>query len=300
MRIVLLVALSLAACQSADHRSGGAASASRSVTDDAGRTVQVPFPATRVVSLAPSLTELVFALGGGSRLVGRTTWCKYPPAAARVPVVGDGLSPNVEAIAARRPDLVLLYQSPLTEAAARQLTQLGIAALILRHDRLSDVGRTARLLGPLVGGPAAGDSIGQIFDSIAASPPPPAQTRVVFVAWDDPPIVLGGGSYLTEVARLGGADNVFHDLAAASATVSLETIAARDPDWVVVVDDSGGDSVRVPHSAYPPPADRPEWQVVRAVRQRRFLVLPGALFGRPSPATPRAVAALRRGLEAAR
>jgi len=260
----------------------------------------MPVRATRIVSLAPSLTELVFALGGGNRLVGRTTWCKYPPEATRVPVVGDGLSPNVEAIAARRPDLVLLYRSPLTETAARQLAGLSIPALILRHDRLADVGRTARLLGPLVGDSLAGDSIGRIFDSIAASVPPPPRARVAFVAWDDPPIILGGGSYLTEVARLAGARNLFDDLSAASATVSLETIAVRNPDWIVMVDDSGGDSVRILRAGYPALARRPEWQIVPAVRERRFLALPGTLFGRPTPATPRAVAVLRRALEAAR
>ena len=297
MRRLVLLALFIAACSPAGHRP---AEAGRPVTDDAGRTVQVPVPATRIVSLAPSITELVFALGGGSRLVGRTTWCKYPPAAERIPVVGDGLSPSVEAIAGRHPDLVLLYRSPLTETAAGQLAALGIPALILRHDRLADVGRTARLLGPLVGTGGAGDSIGRIFDSIATAPLPPVRTRLAFVAWDDPPIVLGGGSYLTEVARLAGAENVFGDLSAASATVSLEAIAARNPDWIVVLDDSGGDSVRVPRGTYPRPAGQPGWQVVPAVRDRRFLVLPGALFGRPSPATPVAVAALRRGLAAAR
>lgn len=301
MRRALAIMLGLMACRPGEPRpSGGPPASAATLTDDAGRSVTVQVPARRIVSLAPSLTELVFALGGGSRLVGRTTWCKYPPAALTVPVVGDGLSPNVEAIASRTPDLVLLYRSPLTESAARQLAALGIPALILRHDRLADVGRTARLLGPLVGSPAAGDSIGRIFDSIAANPAPPVRARVAFVAWDDPPIVLGGGSYLTEVARLAGAENVFGDLTAASATVSLETIVARNPDWIVVLDDSGGDSVRVPHAVFPAPAGRPQWDVVPAVRNRRFLVLPGALFGRPTPATPRAVAALRQGLEAAR
>ena len=80
--------------------------------DDWGRTVALAAPARRIVSLAPATTELVFALGLGDRLVGRTRWCDYPPAALRVPDVGDGMGPNVEAVAARRPDLVLLYASP--------------------------------------------------------------------------------------------------------------------------------------------------------------------------------------------
>ncbi|HJQ65301.1 MAG TPA: helical backbone metal receptor, partial [Gemmatimonadales bacterium] len=99
-------------------------------------------PARRVVSLAPSITELLFALGAGAQVVGRTTYCKYPPAALAVPTVGDGLNPNVEAIAARTPDLVVLYQSPHTETAARQLAALGVATLVVRHDRLEDIATT--------------------------------------------------------------------------------------------------------------------------------------------------------------
>ncbi|MGH7701427.1 MAG: helical backbone metal receptor, partial [Gemmatimonadales bacterium] len=79
------------------------------VVDDAGRTVTLAAPARRIVSLLPSFTELLFAMGAGDRLVGRSTWCDFPPAARDIPSVGDGLPPNVEAVAARRPDLVVLY-----------------------------------------------------------------------------------------------------------------------------------------------------------------------------------------------
>src|SRR2546430_16017433 len=90
------------------------------VTDDAGRRVALAAPARRVVSLLPSFTELLFAIGAGDRLVGRTTWCDYPPAAVRVPSVGDGMPPNVEAVAARHPDLVVLYRSGPNVTAAQQ------------------------------------------------------------------------------------------------------------------------------------------------------------------------------------
>ncbi|HJS48671.1 MAG TPA: helical backbone metal receptor, partial [Gemmatimonadales bacterium] len=81
------------------------------VVDDAGDTVALARPAARVVSLLPTFTELAFALGAGDAVVGRTTWCDWPAAAAAVPSVGDGLAPNVEAIVARRPDLVLVYRA---------------------------------------------------------------------------------------------------------------------------------------------------------------------------------------------
>jgi iron complex transport system substrate-binding protein len=105
-------------------------------------------------------------------------------------------------------------------------------------------------------------------------------------------MVIGGGSYLDQLAALAGAKNVFHDLGSAD-VVSLETIAARDPDVIVVVSDSvaGG-----------PPAfaRRRPWQVIRAVRERRFVTLVGSLFGRPSPRASAAIAAFRHQLEAAR
>jgi ABC-type Fe3+-hydroxamate transport system substrate-binding protein len=108
--------------------------------------------------------------------------------------------------------------------------------------------------------------------------------------WDNPPIVIGAGSYLDRVAELAGARNVFHDLAAPSAQVSLEAIARRDPRFLAVLDDS---------AATPALAGRQEWQAVAAVRERRFLRLPGPLFGRPGPRAVQAVGELRRLIEAA-
>ncbi len=292
MRGLLVACLLCAACRPAADRSGAAAGP-LTVADDGGRTVTLAAPARRVVSLAPSSTELLFALGAGDRVVGRTTWCNYPPEARRVPVVGDGLSPNVEAIAARRPDLVVLYRSQLTETAAAQLERLGIPAVILAQDRLEDVARAARRIGRLTDRQAAGDSIAAAMERLLGTAPPHPIARVAFVVWDNPPMVIGAGSYLDQLATLAGAVNVFHDLGAASATVSLETIAARDPDVILDLADSAG-------TAVPAYASRREWRAIRAVRERRFLTLPADLFGRPSPTAPAAVAALRRRLEAAR
>src|SRR2546429_8308715 len=111
------------------------------------RSPLFPYP-TLSRSLPPAVTELLFALGVGDRVVGRTTWCDYPPPARLVPSVGDGLNPNLEAVAARRPDLVVLYRSPLNETAAAQLGRLGIPAAGLRHDPPEGVGRAPPAAGP--------------------------------------------------------------------------------------------------------------------------------------------------------
>lgn len=280
-----LVALSGAACRGSAPQQG--TSGPLALTDDAGREVHLAAPARRVVSLAPSITELLFALGAGEQVVGRTVYCKYPPAAQSVSAVGDGLNPNVEAIVARHPDLVLLYRSPHTDAAASQLAGLGVPTLVVRHDLLADISRTARLLGRATGHAAKGDTIGRAIDSLLAVAPPRALSRIAYVVWDSPPIVIGGGSFLDELAGLAGVANVFHDIPTPSATVSIETIVARDPDWIAIVRDSAGDL---------PPAwsRRPEWRAIRAVREARFLFLPADLFGQPSPRAAEAVTLLSR------
>jgi iron complex transport system substrate-binding protein len=284
-----LALAAVAACGKRDR----SAPAAISVTDDAGRVVTLAQPPRRVVSLSPAVTELLFALGAGDRLVGRTTWCDYPPAARAVPSVGDGLNPNIEAVAARRPDLVVLYWSQLNETAARQLARLGIAAALVRQDRLEDLARAARLIGRLTGREAAGEALGDSLTGLLAASPPASGTRLTFVVWDNPPMVIGRGSYLDQLARLAGAENVFHDIDAASSVVGIETIATRDPDVIVVLRDST--------EAEPPAfARRAEWQVIRAVRLRRFVYLTGSLFGRPSPRAGRAAAELRRMLAAVR
>jgi ABC-type Fe3+-hydroxamate transport system substrate-binding protein len=289
MRGLLLASLLAVGCRPAADRPA-AAVGPLSVVDDAGRTVTLAAPARRVVSLLPSFTELLFAMGARDRLVGRTAWCDYPPAALAVPSVGDGMPPNVEAVAARRPDLVLLYHSGTNMTAADQLAGLGIPAMLLHLDRLEDLGPAARLIGRLTGREAQAESLAAAMDSLASQPPPASRGSLVFVVWDNPPIVIGRGSYLHQLAALAGARNIFGDVAAPSAQVSLETIAAREPDWVAVLSES---------ATAPAFAARREWRTVRAVREGRFLLLSGSLFGRPGPRSAQAIQELRARLEAA-
>jgi iron complex transport system substrate-binding protein len=275
---VILAVLSLPACS----RVPEAAAIVR--VDDWGRTVALAAPARRIVSLAPATTELVFALGLGDRLVGRTRWCDYPPAARQVADVGDGLAPNVEAVAARRPDLVLLYASPANRAAADRLATLGIPVAALALDRAADVRRAAFLVGGLAGAARAADSLVAAFDSLRTEVAHEAERRrgprprVYVDVWADPPMTVGRGSYLQEVVEAAGGDNLFDDVRASSAMVSLEAIAQRDPDVIVVLQT---DTSRAPDLAA-----RPGWSAVRAVREGRILVLDGTLFGRPSPRMP--------------
>src|SRR5437762_10655181 len=124
-----------------------------------------------MISVRTASTKQLFSHGAGVPVVRRTTWCKYPAAPLSGPVVRDGLNPNVEAIVARHPDLVVLYASALNETAARQLERLGIPAVILRQDLLEDIGRDARLLGRLTALPAGGDSVARAVLDVFTAPP---------------------------------------------------------------------------------------------------------------------------------
>ena len=263
-----------------------------SITDDWGRTVALAAPARRIVSLSPSSTEILFALGLGPRVVGRTSYCDFPPAVRSVPEVGNGIEPNVEAVAARHPDLVVLYASAANRAADRGLAALGIPVAVLKLDVAADVVRAARRLAALAGVAGAADSMVDAFDASLRTVEAEAaarrerQPRIYVDVWANPPMTVGQGSYLSEVLRAAGAVNSFGDLSASSAPVSLEAIAARDPDAVLVL---------APDTASAPDlASRPGWDAVRAVREGRVLVVDASLYGRPGPRMPLAAADLAR------
>ena len=256
-----------------------------SVVDGLGREVSLERPARRIVSLSPATTELVFALGAGSRLVGRTRWCDYPAEVAAIISVGAGLNPSIEAVAAQKPDLVVMYSTAGNDGAVAQLAGLGIPAVNLPMDRLSDVIRSARLLGVLLGDSIRADSIAFAFQRTLAQlhqNPALIGPTVAMVVWDNPPMVIGAGSFMSELVELAGARNVFADLPQPSPTVSIETIASRNPDLLLVHGDTG----------LPAWARRPEWRAVRAVREGRFAHLHGSQFERPSLRAPDAVRAL--------
>ncbi|HEU5049686.1 MAG TPA: helical backbone metal receptor [Gemmatimonadales bacterium] len=277
VRLIVLAIVVLAGCGG----EGARADLPLIVIDDAGDTIRLPAPARRVVSLIPATTELLFAIGAGPLLVGRTHWCDYPAAAAQVPDLGDGMNPNLEAVVAARPDLVVLYHSGQNGTAAARLRSLGIPALQVRSDRLADVPRLAAMLGPLVARAEAADSLARTFERElrAATVPPPTDPPSVFLlVWDQPPMTVGRGSYLTELIERAGAVNVYADLPASSGQISIESAAVRDPDAILTLSET------VPTFAL-----RPEWQVVRAVRERRFLRISGSEFSRPGPRSPAAI-----------
>jgi iron complex transport system substrate-binding protein len=275
--------LLLAACGRAEP--GGSHA---TVTDDAGDSVAVRVPARRIASLVPATTELLFAIGAGERVVGRTAWCDYPPAAAAVPNMGDGINPSLEAILAQRPDLVLLYNSAQHAPIAGRLRELGYPTLRLTTDGLSDVPRLARLLGRLTGHERQADSLSAAFDTALAAASrgtPSERPSVLLLVWEQPPMTIGRGSFLHDLVERAGGENLFADVAASAGAVSIEAVAVRDPDLILTAADGPSSFAR-----------QPEWQVVPAVRERRFLHVTGSEFNRPSPRAPAAIRELSRRL----
>lgn len=278
--------LSVLACRQAPSGVPG------QLVDDAGVPASFTTPPTRVVSLIPATTELVFALGAGTRVVGRTTWCDYPAEAAAVPDLGNGIDPNVEAVVAAKPDLVLLYKSSTNRAAAERFRGLGIPTLELATDRMEDFNRITRLIGTALGRREQAESLvvrtQRDLAAAAGAPVRPSDRPSVFIlAWDRPAMTLGRGSFLSEILVHAGARNVFDDLATSSAPVSVEAVAARNPDYILVTGEGE-----------PAIASRAEWRAVSAVREGRFLRVHGSEFNRPSPRIGAAVRQLAAALAA--
>jgi iron complex transport system substrate-binding protein len=288
-RSSLLAAICLGAfagCRSAEKPAGEI-----SVVDDAQDTLRLAAPARRIVSLIPATTELLFAIGADSAVVGRTHYCDYPAEASSVPDLGDGIRPSIEAVIARKPDLVLLYNSGQNAGVAGRLRELGIPAIRINTDALGSVPRVAQMLGKLTGHERAADSLTAVFDTALRSAtisPGPHRPKVLLLVWEQPPMTIGRGSFLNELLERAGGENLFGDVQGTDGVVSIEAVAARNPDMIFTTAEGP--------AAF---ATRPEWQVVRAVRDRRFLRVNGSEFNRPSPRSPQAIRELRAKLSEA-
>ncbi|MBX3175497.1 MAG: ABC transporter substrate-binding protein [Gemmatimonadaceae bacterium] len=261
--------LSVAACGEAPRLNAGDA-----VVDDFGDTLRLAAAPSRVVSLNPVTTELLFALGAGDRLVGRTSWDLYPEAARAVADVGNGMGPNVEVVLGQRPDLVLLYASESNRLAIQQLRAAGVQTLTHRTDRIADLQRVIPVIAAALGVDSVGrlvaDSVHASVESVRALPRPAEPARAYWHIWDAPIMTIGGGSYLSELLEVAGAANVFGDLEQPSPQVSLEEIARRDPD-VLLAGPLAAERIR----------RTPGWRAVRAVREGRIVVIDTTIVGRP-------------------
>lgn len=201
-------------------------------------------PPQRIVSTAPSITEMLYALGLGDKVVGVTKYCRYPPEARLKPKIGDYTSPNLEAIAALKPDLVIIQTNPIH--LAERLAVLRLTSLEVNQENIADLYHSITVVGNATGAQAAAARLNQSIQAklaavrqrVASQP----RTRVMFVIGRTPNrldglIVVGSASYLNEIIQLAGGENVFRDAKAAYPSVGLEEVLARNPQVVVDMGD---------------------------------------------------------------
>jgi len=207
------------------------------VTDDAGQILTLSAPPGRIVSLVPSATEILVALGQTDALVARTDFDRIP-ALQHLPSVGGGLGASMEPILAARPDLVVLFHGPSDAATPARLDAFGIPYLAIRPDGISDVFRIVDLLGRVASVSAAADSLrhrlaGELEDirAAAAGLPPPT---VAILLGGDPPLVAGSGTFLHELVEVAGGRNALEDRGDLYSPTSVEEILRRMPDLLLL------------------------------------------------------------------
>lgn len=213
------------------------AQAELSLRDDSGTDVRLPAPAARIVSLAPNITEVVFAAGAADKLIGTVDFSDYPTAAKKLPRVGSYARVDVEAIVALKPDLVLAWESGNPPASVAQLRRLGIPVFVTEPRSLDDVARDIERYAALAGTETAGRAAARDFRKrLAALQQQYAVRRPVrtfYQVWDEPLMTVNGKQIISDVIRLCGGVNVFADLPALAPTVSVEAVLAANPEVII-------------------------------------------------------------------
>jgi iron complex transport system substrate-binding protein len=281
-RIVPLIGL-LAACLPC------AAQAPRTVVDETGRTVRVPARVERVISLAPNVTEILYALGLEDRLVAVTNQCDQPPVARAKPRVGDVATPSLETLLALKPDLVIGTTLGNPREVVRALEQVGIPLYGVDPHSVSDIFVSIRHIAEVMGVPERGEQLAARLEAQLAGVEQRAvggpQPRVLFVIWLEPLITVGSDTFLNDVLRRAGAQSVTAGMKESWPRLSLETVIETNPDYLVLP--------RLPaiETRLAEVRRQPAWQVVRA----RVVWLDEAVL-RPGPRIVDAIEDLTRQL----
>jgi iron complex transport system substrate-binding protein len=277
----------LAGCRDAHPGAAPVATTSPELRDDYGRVVRLAAPPRRIVSLNPATTELLFAIGAGDRVVGRTEYDLWPDSARLVPSVGAGMQPNLEAVMGRHPDLVVMYASGSDRGAADRLTSAGIPTAAFRMDRIADFARVATLLGRLIGDTLRArtvvDSVTSTLERVRRATDTLPRPTVFMHVWEKPLMTIGGGSFLSELVTIAGGRNIYDSLPAPSPVVTMEDVLRRNPQ-IVLVSPIERASILA--------SDR--WRALPAVRGGRVLAYDTNRVARPSVKLGEAAVSLAR------
>jgi iron complex transport system substrate-binding protein len=272
------------------------AAASVTARDDDGNAITLQQPARRVISLAPHVTELLFAAGGGDRIVGAVSYSDYPEAAKRIPQVGSNREVDMERVLAMKPDLIVVWRHGTSERQIDMLRKLGIPLFHSEPRELDDIAGSVLRLGQLMGtGSVAQPAAAALTAQLAALKAQYARrpvVRVFYQVWDKPLYTLNGEHIVSDAIRLCGGENIFAAMKVTAPVVGVESVLQEDPEAIFGTSEKstpeGGINI---WRAYP---------ALKAVRNNNLFILDGNLLNRAGPRMVAGTAALCEKIELAR
>lgn len=248
----------------------------------------------RVVTLAPNLTELVFAAGAGSSLVGVSAYSDYPPAALELPIIGDAFMIDQEQLAILKPDLLLVWQSGTPAHVIDELRRLGFNVEVIRTSSLADVASAIRRIGILTGhsddAEAAVRGYERGLESIGGNRDQLTDIRVFYQVSQRPLFTVNGDHYVSELIALCGGSNVFAELDELAPTIDVESVVERDPEVLLASTDAGENAF----------AEWQRWPHMAANATGNLFLMPADAIGRATPRLLQAGEAVCRALSEAR
>ena len=264
------------------------------VTDQMGREVTIVGVPERIISLSPSNTEIIFALGLGDRLVGVTEYCNYPPEAQGKDIIGGFSNPSIERIVELEPDLLLV--STIHEEEVPRLEELGIPVLVVESSTLFELYASISLVAEITGVTIAGEALIasmqkriQAIEEVVAVIAPEDKVCVYYEVYSDPLMSAGQDAFINEIISLAGGVNIFGDVNESYPQISAEVVAERQPQ-VILYPDYHGTAEMVMEAM----ADRPGWESMPAVIDNRIYTISDDISSRPGPRVVEAVEAAAR------
>ncbi|HYS64268.1 MAG TPA: cobalamin-binding protein [Paraburkholderia sp.] len=276
------------------------ARAAITVTDDTGASVTLAAPAQRVISLAPHVTELLYAAGGGTKLVGAVSYSDYPPEAKQLPRVGDNKSLDLERIVALKPDLIVVWRHGNAQRQLDRLREMHVPLFFSEPHHLDDVAVSLTRLGQLLGTSSTADKaaaeyrqdIAKLRAQYASRPP----VSTFYQVWDQPLMTLNGEHMISDVIALCGGRNVFAKLEPLVPTVSTEAVLAANPEAIV----TAAPGATKPDTTLPQLGAWRAWPSLTAVANNNLFAIDGDLINRPAPRIAQGAKQLCEDLEVAR
>jgi iron complex transport system substrate-binding protein len=249
---------------------------------------------SRLVALAPNLTELVFAAGAGETLVGVSAHSDYPPAALDLPIIGDAFTVDQEQLALLQPDALLVWESGMPEHVVEEFRQVGYRIEIIQSRSLLDVAHALRRIGVLTGhedqANAAADEFLSGLDLLRKRYASEAAISVFYQVYQRPLYTINGEHYVSELIELCGGENIFSDLNALAPAIAVEAVIERDPEVLLASSDAGDNAFD----------EWQRWPNLTAVRSGNQYLMPADEIGRATPRLLSAGATLCETLQAAR